>query len=103
MVTFATPAVHPARTCIHQPCNPASLVAAFPTTCTHQHLNFRSFAQVYWNSRLETEHNRLVSLFDPQDTIVDIMAGIGPFAVPAGLRGCKVRGLLEKGNLACVH
>lgn len=47
--------------------------------------------QVYWNSRLETEHNRLVSSFAPGDVIADIMAGIGPFAVPAGLRGCTVR------------
>lgn len=46
--------------------------------------------QVYWNSRLEAEHNRLVSSFQPSDVVVDIMAGIGPFAVPAGLRGCKV-------------
>jgi tRNA G37 N-methylase Trm5 len=46
--------------------------------------------QVYWNSRLEAEHNRLVSTFQPSDVVVDIMAGIGPFAVPAGLRGCKV-------------
>jgi hypothetical protein len=47
--------------------------------------------QVYWNSRLEAEHTRLVQLFDPHDIIADVMAGIGPFAVPAGMRGCTVR------------
>lgn len=46
--------------------------------------------QVYWNSRLEAEHSRLVSTFSPSDVVVDVMAGIGPFAVPAGLRGCRV-------------
>jgi tRNA (guanine37-N1)-methyltransferase len=45
---------------------------------------------VYWNSRLETEHSRLVASFRPQDVIVDIMAGIGPFAIPAAQRGCEV-------------
>lgn len=49
--------------------------------------------QVYWNSRLETEHKRLVSTFHPGDVVADIMAGIGPFAVPAGKQGCKVRGV----------
>jgi hypothetical protein len=47
---------------------------------------------VYWNSRLEAEHHRLVSSFEPCQVVADIMAGIGPFAVPAGQRGCKVRG-----------
>jgi tRNA G37 N-methylase Trm5 len=48
-------------------------------------------SQVYWNSRLETEHKRLVSSFKPGEVVADIMAGIGPFAVPAGKHGCKVR------------
>ena len=54
--------------------------------------------QVYWNSRLETEHKRLVGLFSPDDVIADIMAGIGPFAVPAAQNGCTVGqgGVLEK-------
>jgi tRNA G37 N-methylase Trm5 len=47
--------------------------------------------KVYWNSRLETEHARLAALFGASDTVVDVMAGIGPFAVPAGVRGCRVR------------
>jgi tRNA (guanine37-N1)-methyltransferase len=48
--------------------------------------------QVYWNSRLETEHKRLVSLFSKDDVVADIMAGIGPFAVPAAHKGCTVSG-----------
>ena len=48
------------------------------------------FSKVYWNSRLETEHARLVRLFEPSDVVIDIMAGIGPFAVPAAHKGCSV-------------
>ena len=48
------------------------------------------FSKVYWNSRLEAEHSRLVRQFQPSDVIVDIMAGIGPFAVPAAQKGCTV-------------
>ena len=46
--------------------------------------------QVYWNSRLESEHKRLVDTFRPDEVICDIMAGIGPFAVPAAQKGCQV-------------
>jgi tRNA (guanine37-N1)-methyltransferase len=43
-----------------------------------------NYAKVYWNPRLHGEHRRLVSLFNEGDAICDVMAGIGPFAVPAG-------------------
>lgn len=42
------------------------------------------YSKVYWNSRLNTEHRRLVALFKEGDAVCDVMAGIGPFAVPAG-------------------
>jgi len=45
---------------------------------------------VYWNSRLHTEHERLVHGFHKGETIVDMMAGVGPFAVPAAKKGCVV-------------
>jgi len=50
------------------------------------------FTQVYWNSRLHTEHDRLVQLFKPDDVIADGFAGVGPFAVPAARKGCAVLG-----------
>ncbi|SPQ18880.1 436c88ac-492e-407a-a086-58614853c2d1 [Thermothielavioides terrestris] len=42
------------------------------------------YSKVYWNSRLETEHRRLINIFQPGEVVCDVMAGIGPFAVPAG-------------------
>ncbi|KAG0453369.1 hypothetical protein HPP92_026033 [Vanilla planifolia] len=48
------------------------------------------YSLVYWNSRLEHEHIRLVSLFKPGEIICDMFAGIGPFAIPAAQKGCFV-------------
>ncbi|KAG0221638.1 Met-10+ like-protein-domain-containing protein [Mortierella sp. GBAus27b] len=48
------------------------------------------FSQVYWNSRLHTEHARLVKMFNATDAVCDVMAGIGPFAMPAAKKGCTV-------------
>ena len=58
------------------------------------------FREVYWNSRLSAEHERLIHLFKPEGGIVaDVMAGVGPFAVPAAKRGCAV--LANDLNPAC--
>lgn len=48
------------------------------------------FSKVYWNSRLQTEHSRLVALFDREDVVCDMFAGVGPFAIPAANKGCTV-------------
>ncbi|VAI46777.1 unnamed protein product [Triticum turgidum subsp. durum] len=48
------------------------------------------YGLVYWNSRLEHEHIRLVSLFKKGDVICDMFAGIGPFSIPARQKGCVV-------------
>jgi tRNA (guanine37-N1)-methyltransferase len=48
------------------------------------------FSQVYWNSRLHTEHNRLINCLSPSDVVCDMFAGVGPFALPAAKKGCYV-------------
>lgn len=48
------------------------------------------FSAVYWNSRLSTEHERLMKLLYPNDVLYDVFAGVGPFAVPAGRRRVRV-------------
>ncbi|RVX10979.1 tRNA (guanine(37)-N1)-methyltransferase 2 [Vitis vinifera] len=48
------------------------------------------YSLVYWNSRLEHEHMRLVSQFRPGQIICDMFSGVGPFAIPAAQKGCLV-------------
>ncbi|KAI1082824.1 Met-10+ like-protein-domain-containing protein [Whalleya microplaca] len=48
------------------------------------------YGKVYWNSKLENEHRRLIDIFQPGEVVCDVMAGIGPFAVPAGKKGVFV-------------
>ncbi|XP_052183154.1 tRNA (guanine(37)-N1)-methyltransferase 2-like isoform X1 [Diospyros lotus] len=48
------------------------------------------YSLVYWNSRLEHEHIRLISQFRPGEIICDMFAGVGPFAIPAAQKGCVV-------------
>lgn len=48
------------------------------------------YSQVYWNPRLNTEHRRMINAFEPGEAVCDVMAGIGPFAVPAGKKNVFV-------------
>mmetsp|Transcript_10321 Transcript_10321/g.16564 ORF Transcript_10321/g.16564 Transcript_10321/m.16564 type:complete len:308 (+) Transcript_10321:673-1596(+) len=48
------------------------------------------YGKVYWNSRLQTEHARIVRMLHRDDIVCDMFCGIGPFAVPAGMKGVKV-------------
>mmetsp|Transcript_12366 Transcript_12366/g.25222 ORF Transcript_12366/g.25222 Transcript_12366/m.25222 type:complete len:155 (+) Transcript_12366:1191-1655(+) len=54
--------------------------------CTFQF----DYSKVYWNSRLETEHRRIVESLSPTDILADGFAGVGPFAIPAAKRGNRV-------------
>ena len=45
---------------------------------------------MYWNSRLQHEHSRLVGSFAAEDIVADVFAGIGPFALPDAKKGCGV-------------
>lgn len=60
-------------------------------TVKEENCTFRlDFRKVYWNSRLGGEHRRLVDVIrkDAKEskrettTVIDLMAGVGPFAVP---------------------
>jgi len=42
------------------------------------------FSKVYWNPRLNTEHRRMIEKFKQGEAVCDVMAGVGPFAIPAG-------------------
>ncbi|KAF2187808.1 hypothetical protein K469DRAFT_737928 [Zopfia rhizophila CBS 207.26] len=60
-------------------------------TVHEQGCNFSfDFAKVYWNSRLHTEHERLCDVFKEGEAVCDVMAGVGPFAIPAGKKKCFV-------------
>lgn len=65
---------------------------SFETEVFQHGMCFRlDFSKVFWNSRLEYEHHRLVDkYFRPGQVVIDIMAGIGPFAVPAAKAKCRV-------------
>ena len=57
----------------------------YQVTQIHLDCEFRfDFSKVYWNTRLGTEHRRLVDMFREGEAVADVFAGVGPFAVPAG-------------------
>ena len=73
----------------------------YVVTLKESNANFTfNFRDVYWNSRLQTEHQRLVDLIDVDrkkhvrsgktTVVADMMAGVGPFAMPLAMGGCTV-------------
>jgi tRNA (guanine37-N1)-methyltransferase len=42
------------------------------------------YSKVYWNPRLQHEHQLVVDSFKEGQAVCDVMAGVGPFAMPAG-------------------
>ncbi|KAI1285190.1 tRNA (guanine(37)-N1)-methyltransferase [Halotydeus destructor] len=49
------------------------------------------FAKVYWNPRLNTEHERIAKEFRKgHDVLYDVFAGVGPFAIPISKMKCRV-------------
>lgn len=70
------------------------LIAGEDNFMTEQHesgCKFRfDFSTAFWNSRLNTEHERLIGQFKPGDVVADVFAGVGPFAIPAGKKNVLV-------------
>ncbi|KAJ2802675.1 tRNA(m(1)G37)methyltransferase [Coemansia guatemalensis] len=63
----------------------------FVATVRENECMFRfDYSKVYWNSRLHSEHERLIKMFGSGSSICDVMAGVGPFAIPAAKQGALV-------------
>ena len=64
-----------------------------PTETVHReygHEFLLDLAAVYFSPRLATERHRVVEGIDPGERVVDMFAGVGPFAIPAASRGAEV-------------
>ncbi|KAK4285998.1 hypothetical protein QN277_002617 [Acacia crassicarpa] len=54
------------------------------TTVVENGIRFQvDLATVYWNSRLATERQRLLSSFTRNDVVCDVFSGVGPIAISA--------------------
>uniref|UniRef100_A0A7E4W270 tRNA (guanine(37)-N1)-methyltransferase n=1 Tax=Panagrellus redivivus TaxID=6233 RepID=A0A7E4W270_PANRE len=62
----------------------------YETQMVEQGVTYKlDFRKVFWNSRLGTEHARIVKKLDKNSVVFDIFAGVGPFAIPAVKKGVK--------------
>jgi tRNA (guanine37-N1)-methyltransferase len=50
-------------------------------------------AEVYFSPRLATERHRVIQQVESGEHVVDMFAGVGPFAVPIAKRGAEVVGV----------
>jgi tRNA (guanine37-N1)-methyltransferase len=63
----------------------------FECTVREHACHFRfNYREVYWNSRLQTAHNRLVEELPASSVVCDMTCGVGPFTVPLAAKGCTV-------------
>lgn len=64
------------------------------TTTIHTEFGCRFYldiAKTYFSPRLATEHNRVASNVKPNEIVVDLFAGIGPFAIPIGKKNRSIK------------
>ena len=64
-----------------------------PTETVHReygHEFLLDLDAVYFSPRLATERNRVVEGIQPGEQVLDMFAGVGPFAIPAAARGARV-------------
>lgn len=63
----------------------------FLVTVKENKCNFQlDFSKVYWNPRLCKEHERILEILKPRDVLFDVFCGVGPFAIPAAKKNCRV-------------
>ena len=63
-----------------------------PTETVHREYGHEfclDLAAVYFSPRLATERHRVVEQIEPGEQILDMFAGVGPFAIPAASRGAS--------------
>lgn len=76
----------------------------FITTVKENGCNFTmDFEKVYWNSRLETEHRRIVDSLEEGEVMADAFCGIGPFALPAAKLAVCAKVYANDLNPSSVH
>jgi tRNA (guanine37-N1)-methyltransferase len=64
------------------------------TTTIHTEFGCRFYLDVtktYFSPRLSTEHNRIASNINDNEIVVDLFAGIGPFAIPIAKKHKNVK------------
>ncbi len=64
------------------------------TTTIHTEFGCKFYldvAKTYFSPRLSTEHNRVASNINPNEIVVDLFAGIGPFAIPIAKKHNNVK------------
>ncbi len=64
-----------------------------PTETVHReygHEFLLDLDSVYFSPRLATERHRVVEQIQPDEHVLDMFAGVGPFAIPAASRGADV-------------
>ena len=64
-----------------------------PTETVHREYGHEfclDLASVYFSPRLATERHRVVEQIEPDEQVLDMFAGVGPFAIPAASRGASV-------------
>jgi tRNA (guanine37-N1)-methyltransferase len=64
-----------------------------PTETVHREYGHEfavNVAEVYFSPRLATERNRVVEQVEPGEHVLDMFAGVGPYAIPMATAGAEV-------------
>jgi tRNA (guanine37-N1)-methyltransferase len=79
------------------------ILAGDSTVTIHRefgHLYKLDVTKVFFNSRLGFERRRIYEKAVPGENVIVPFCGVGPFAIPAAIKGCKVYAV-EKNKEAC--